>query len=61
MKKIKFIKNPIGAFGLAYVIGEEAELEINQANELVDLKFAVFVEEIEKAEKPKVKTEKAIK
>lgn len=63
MKTIKFIKNPIGAYGLAYAIGECGEFEASQANELIENGFAELVEsEIEtaiKSEKKEVK--KAVK
>lgn len=50
MKTIKFIKNPIGAYGLAYAVGECGEFEASQANELIENGFAELVEnEIETA------------
>jgi hypothetical protein len=56
--EIQFIKSPIG-FGLGYHIGELATINENQANELVELGFAV---KIEKAVKVEVKTiKKAVK
>jgi hypothetical protein len=56
--EIQFIKSPIG-FGLGYHIGETATINENQANELVELGFAV---KIEKAVKVEVKTiKKAVK
>lgn len=63
MKTIKFIKSPIGAFGLAYCENEVAEFEVNQANELIELGFAELVEnEIEKAVKSEPKEiKKAVK
>ena len=56
--EIQFIKSPVG-FGLGYHIGEIASINENQANELVELGFAV---KIEKAVKVEVKTiKKAVK
>jgi hypothetical protein len=56
--EIQFIKSPVG-FGLGYHIGELATINENQANELVELGFAV---KIEKAVKVEVKTiKKAVK
>jgi hypothetical protein len=60
MKKIKFIKSPIGAFNLAYSVGMEAEFSLYQAEQLVEAGYAIFLEEKEVPEKP-VKTEKRIK
>lgn len=58
METIQFIKSPIG-FGLGYHIGEIASINENQADELVELGFAV---KIEKAVKVEVKTiKKAVK
>jgi hypothetical protein len=56
--EIQFIKSPVG-FGLGYHIGEITTINENQANELVELGFAV---KIEKAVKVEVKTiKKAVK
>jgi hypothetical protein len=56
--EIQFIKSPVG-FGLGYHIGEITTINENQANELVELGFAV---KIEKAIKVEVKTiKKAVK
>lgn len=56
MKTIKFIKNPIGVYGLAYTIGECGEFEESQANELIENGFAELVEnEIERAVKSEPK------
>jgi hypothetical protein len=51
MKKIKFIKSPVGAFNLAYQIGMEAEINAGQAEQLVELGYAVFIEEKQTPEK----------
>jgi hypothetical protein len=51
MRKIKFIKSPVGAFNLAYQIGSEAEINEGQANVLVDAGYAVFIGEKEVPEK----------
>lgn len=64
MKTIKFIKSPIGAYGLAYAVGTTGEFETNQANELVENGFAEFCESevIETAEKIQPKeVKKAVK
>lgn len=63
MKTIKFIKNPIGVYGLAYTIGECGEFEESQANELIENGFAELVEnEIERAVKSEPKEiKKAVK
>lgn len=60
--EIQFIKSPIG-FGLGYHIGEVASINENQADELVELGFAIKLEQpIEKAVKVEVKTiKKAVK
>ena len=56
--EIQFIKSPVG-FGLGYHIGEITTINENQANELVELGFAV---KIEKAVKVEIKTiKKAVK
>jgi hypothetical protein len=60
MKKIKFIKSPMG-LGLGYSEGEEGIFETIQADELIELGLAIEIETpIEKAEKV-VKAEKAVK
>jgi len=56
--EIQFIKSPIG-FGLGYHIGETATINENQANELVELGFAVKIEQAVKVETKTIK--KAIK
>lgn len=43
MKKVKFILSPVGAFKLAYHIGEEAEFSETLANELIEAGYAVEV------------------
>jgi hypothetical protein len=62
MKTIKFIKSPVG-FGLGYHVGELAEINSNQADELVENGFAEIVEnEIEQAVKTEPKEiKKAVK
>lgn len=49
-KTVEFIFSPTGAYGLAYSIGEVAELPANQADELIDAGFAIVYEE--KSETP---------
>jgi hypothetical protein len=56
--EIQFIKSPIG-FGLGYHIGELATINENQANELVELGFAVKIEQAVKVEVKTIK--KAVK
>jgi hypothetical protein len=56
--EIQFIKSPIG-FGLGYHIGELATINENQANELVELGFAVKIEKAVKVETKTIK--KAVK
>jgi hypothetical protein len=56
--EIQFIKSPIG-FGLGYHIGELATINENQANELVELGFAVKIEKAIKVEAKTIK--KAVK
>jgi hypothetical protein len=41
--KVKFLLSPVGKFGLAYSVDEIASLPENQANELVEAKYAEFV------------------
>lgn len=45
MKTIKFIKSPVGKFGLAYTVGQEVEISTEQAEELINAEFAVLVEQ----------------
>jgi len=52
--EIQFIKSPIG-FGLGYHIGELATINENQANELVELGFAVKIEQAVKVETKTIK------
>ena len=63
MKLIKFIKSPIGAFGLAYTANEIAEIEDTQADELISLGFAELLEnKVETADKIEPKAvKKAVK
>lgn len=63
MKLVKFIKSPIGAFGLAYAANEIAEIENTQADELISLGFAELLEnKIETADKIEPKAvKKAVK
>lgn len=42
-KKIKFLLSPTGKYNLGYNAGEVAEINENQAQELVDAKYAEFV------------------
>lgn len=42
-KKIRFLLSPCGAFLLPYNVGQEVELPVNQADELVDCKYAEYV------------------
>jgi hypothetical protein len=49
--KVKFKKSPIGAFGLAYAEGMEAELSEGQAIQLIEAEYAVEIEEKEVPEK----------
>lgn len=39
-QKIKFLKSPTGAYGLAYSAGDQATIEAKQADILVKEKFA---------------------
>ena len=39
-KRIKFTRPPAGAFGLAYFVGDDVELPVKQANELIKLGYA---------------------
>lgn len=56
--EIQFIKSPVG-FGLGYHIGEITTINENQANELVELGFAVKIEQAVKVETKTIK--KAVK
>ena len=59
---ITFIQSPVGAFGLGYHIGETTELNDTQATELIELGFAIEVEQVEKAIKSEPKEiKKAVK
>ena len=60
--EIQFIKSPVG-FGLGYHIGEITTINENQADELVELGFAIKLDKpIEKAVKVETKTiKKAVK
>jgi len=62
MKKIKLLKSPVGAYKLAYVAGEEIELNEALANDLIENKFAIEVESTE-VETKELKTtpEKAVR
>jgi hypothetical protein len=60
--RVKFLKSPVGAFKLAYVIGEEANVNPTIGEEMIDMGFAVEIEypketatiqQIETPEKPK--------
>jgi hypothetical protein len=42
--KIKFLLNPAGKFLLPYNVGQEVELPENIAIEIVDSKYAEFIE-----------------
>ncbi len=42
-KKVKFLKSPTGAYKLGYNAGDKASLTSEQADELVENKFAEFV------------------
>ena len=42
-KKIRFLLSPCGAFLLPYNVGQEVELPTNQADELVEAKYAEYV------------------
>jgi len=43
-KTVKFLHSPSGKFNLAYNCGDEVDLPKNLAEEVVDAKYAVFVE-----------------
>lgn len=64
MKKIKLLKSPVGAYKLAYVAGEEIELNEALANDLIENKFAIAIEvESTEIETKELKTtpEKAVR
>ena len=42
-KKIRFLLPPAGRFLLPYNVGQEVDLPANQADEIVDMKYAEFV------------------
>lgn len=42
-KKIKFLLSPAGQFLLPYNVGQVVELPANQADEIVDCKYAEYV------------------
>lgn len=54
--KVKFIKSPVGPFGLGYSINDEAEINETLAATLVEQKYAVEVKEIEMATIPQMET-----
>lgn len=56
MRKIKFIKSPLGTFKLAYGVGMEAEINEGQAAVLVDAGFAIYLDE---KQTPEIPTEKS--
>lgn len=56
--EIQFIKSPVG-FGLGYHISEIAEINENQANELVELGYAIKIGKAVKVEPKTIK--KAVK
>jgi len=43
-RKVRFTLSPTGKFNLGYHVNEEASLPKNLAEEVVDAKYAVFVE-----------------
>jgi|688.fasta_scaffold133123_2 hypothetical protein len=43
--KVKFIISPIGAFGLAYSEGMEADLNEGQAEQLIEAGYAICIDE----------------
>ena len=57
--EIQFIKSPVGTFGLGYHVGETTEINEQQANELIELGFAVKIEKAVKSEPKEIK--KAVK
>lgn len=42
-KKIRFLLSPCGKFLLPYNVGQEVDLPANQADELVECKYAEYV------------------
>lgn len=42
-KKVRFLLSPAGQFFLPYNVGQEVDLPENQADEIVDMKYAEFV------------------
>lgn len=42
-KKVRFLLSPAGQFLLPYNVGQEVDLPANQADEIVDMKYAEFV------------------
>ncbi|WKW47266.1 hypothetical protein P3875_04160 [Myroides sp. JBRI-B21084] len=42
-KKIRFTLSPCGTFKLPYNVGQEVDLPTNQADEIVERKYAEFV------------------
>ena len=59
MKKIKFLKSPVGAFLLAYFENDIADIEENLATEIIESGFGIEVIEeisiVEEEVKPKKK------
>jgi hypothetical protein len=45
--KVKFLKSPVGAFRLAYSEGEEAVVNENLGNEMIEAGFAIEVKQEE--------------
>ena len=60
-KKIKFIVSPTGKFQLGYNVGEEAEIDSKQADELIEAGYALEVESKKEASKAKLEEEEARK
>jgi len=42
-KKVRFLLSPCGAYFLPYNVGQEVDLPANQADELVESKYAEYV------------------
>lgn len=64
MKKIKVLKSLAGAYKMAYVAGDEIEVNEALANDLIENKFAVAIEiESTEVETKELKStpEKAVK
>lgn len=40
---VKFLLSPCGVFHLPWNVGDEVEIEVNQANEIVEAKYGEFV------------------